>query len=529
MDESTPPFDETEPYKKLQALAKSAYDFFNEDALTPGRIEKYLAAGAGFQLMYATQRVNDEVIKELFNCAQGRRVLEKMQRMQKGAVINIIHGFESEHRPALHTALRDHFDHPQDAPAAEEARLLAHTQIEKLALLLAKVNDESFTDLIVIGIGGSELGPKACYEALGYYRQKGRVVHFIGNIDPDCCAKTLQQIDPHHTLVAVVSKSGTTMETVANEAYLRAHWEKAGLKPPHFFLAVTGAGSPMDDPTRYRAVLEIWDWVGGRYSATSMVGGLPLAFALGFEAFWELLKGAHAMDRVALREDLLQNLPLLAALLGVWNRNFLNSDTLAIIPYADGLKEFCAHLQQLDMESNGKSIDQQGRMVTFPTGPIVWGQPGTNAQHSFFQLLHQGTVKVPIEFIGFAQPQYQQDIAVEGTTSQEKLLANLFAQAIALATGHNSDNPNKFFPGNTPSSILFAERLTPFQMGALLAFYEHKVAFQGFLWGINSFDQEGVQLGKRLTSQLLNNMAYGDPPYPLGEAFLRVTKHKDRS
>jgi glucose-6-phosphate isomerase len=269
----------------------------------------------------------------------------------------------------------------------------------------------------------------------------------------------------------------------------------------------------------------MWDFVGGRYSATSMVGAVMLAFALGYQGFHEMIRGAHAMDQHVLNAPLRSNLPLLSALLGIWNRNFLHLPTVAIIPYSQALLRFTAHLQQLDMESNGKRIDKTGTPVNFSTGPVIWGEPGTNGQHSFYQLIHQGTDPVPLEFIGFKKSQYINDLEIQHSTSHEKLLSNLFAQSIALATGQTNSNPNKVFTGNRPNRILLAERLDPYTLGALLSFYEHKVAYQGFIWNINSFDQEGVQLGKVLASKVLalfcaKRMREKAPSFPLGEAYL---------
>ena len=262
------------------------------------------------------------------------------------------------------------------------------------------------------------------------------------------------------------------------------------------------------------------------YSATSMVGAVMLTFALGVDQFMNILKGAHEMDRIALNPDIHQNLPLLSAMLGIWNRNFLHYPTVAILPYSQALLRFPAHLQQCNMESNGKRIDKLGNPVDFDTGPIIWGEPGTNGQHSFYQLLHQGTNVVPIEFIGFRESQYQEDINIQGTTSQEKLLSNLFAQSIAFAKGQKHDNPNKIFPGNRPNRILLARRLDPFTLGSLLAYYEHTIAFQGFCWNINSFDQEGVQLGKVLANKIINQFAAKRQgkraeKFPEAEALLR--------
>ncbi|MCW5199093.1 glucose-6-phosphate isomerase, partial [Desulfobulbus sp. F3] len=304
----------------------------------------------------------------------------------------------------------------------------------------------------------------------------------------------LSGLDLSRTLINVVSKSGSTLETRTNEELVRTALTGAGLNPAKHLVAVTGAGSPMDDPAKYRASFHMYDYIGGRYSATSMVGGVTLGFALGYEQFIEVLRGAYEMDTAAAQADIRSNLPLLMALLGIWNRNFLGYNTVAVLPYSQALLRFPAHLQQCDMESNGKQVSRLGSPVTWKTGPIVWGEPGTNGQHAFYQLLHQGTEIVPAEFIGFRRSQHGSDITVNGTSSQQKLVANMLAQSLAMAQGREHDNPNKRFSGNRPSSVLIAEQLTPYTMGALLALYENRIAFQGFCWNINSFDQEGVQL-----------------------------------
>lgn len=259
-----------------------------------------------------------------------------------------------------------------------------------------------------------------------------------------------------------------------------------------------------------------------------------LGFALGLDAVTEILRGAWTIDQAAEISDIRKNIPLLMALLGIWNHNFLGYETMAILPYSQALIRFTAHLQQCDMESNGKSVDRDGRYLTGQSGPIIWGEPGTNGQHAFYQLIHQGTTIVPVEFIGFRKNQYNVDINIKGTSSQEKLLANLLAQSIALATGSPCPNPNKNFAGNRPNSILLADKLTPFTMGALLAIYEAKIAFQGFIWNINSFDQEGVQLGKVLADKLLNHIVCkhqendysGAEADPVGWAMLETALEK---
>lgn len=521
------PFRQYKSSQILKELATNPFDLTKEGALSQERIEKYCMQAGEFKLLFATERVNDDVLHALKELAQEAHLLEKMQAMQNGEVINKIEGLPSENRSVLHTAMRDFFTHPNEGKEAVKASKAEKAEIEKLKKFLAKIEAENkFTDLVQIGIGGSDLGPRALYVALKAYQKPNRNVHFISNVDPDDAAATLRSLDPKKTLALVVSKSGTTLETLTNEEFLRAWFKRAGCNPNQHFIAVTGEKSPMDNPQKYLASFYMWDFIGGRYSATSMVGGVLLSFALGIDQFLNILKGAHEMDRIALNHDFQQNLPLMSALLGIWNRNFLHYPTVAILPYSQALLRFPAHLQQCDMESNGKRIDKLGHPVDFDTGPIIWGEPGTNGQHSFYQLIHQGTNVIPIEFIGFRENQYQEDFQVEGTTSQEKLLSNLFAQSIALAKGQKNGNPNKFFPGNRPNRILLAKTLDPFTMGSLLAYYEHKIAFQGFCWDINSFDQEGVQLGKVLAKKIIDHFASKrqgkrSEKFPEAEAMLR--------
>lgn len=521
-------FDHFPATAKLKELSKHPCDLTNPKVLTPQRVQKFTAESCGIKMLYGTERVTEEVMNTLLELSREAHAIAQMEKMQAGEVINKIEGFPSENRMVLHTAVRDFFDHPNSAKAASAAAQEAKQEIDKLQRFMAKIDKEKrFTDLIMIGIGGSDLGPRAHYIALKHLQKEGRHVHFISNVDPDDAAAVLKGLDLSKTLVVCVSKSGTTLETLTNEEIARSHFLKASLKPQEHFIAVTGKGSPMDDPKKYLESFYIWDWIGGRYSTTTMVGGVMLSFALGFDTFWEFLRGANAMDKAALHPDIEHNLPLLGALLGIWNRNFLSYPTVALIPYSQALLRFPAHIQQLDMESNGKHIDKHGNPVDFQTGPIIWGEPGTNAQHSFFQLIHQGTAVIPLEFVGFKESQYNDDLLYKGTYSQEKLLANLFAQAIALAAGQKDPgNPNKDFPGNRPSHILLARKLTPEILGSLLAYFEHKVAFEGFIWGINSFDQEGVQLGKVLANKIIaqfaaNRGAEKPSDFPLGETLLK--------
>ncbi|MEN8141730.1 MAG: glucose-6-phosphate isomerase [Thermodesulfobacteriota bacterium] len=494
----------------LQKLAHSPPDL--RHSLTPARLQEYRCQGGEFQLLYGGQRVNGAIMAALQELADEAGVVEQFQAMKGGAVMNRIKGHESENRQVLHTACRDIFS---ESPLAPEATAQAEAELAKLEIFLGELSDgrltnregKKFTTMIQVGIGGSDLGPRALYHGLAAYALPGRQVKFIANVDPDDAAAVLAGTDLSRTLINVVSKSGTTQETLANEELVKAALAGAGLDPAQHMVAVTGQGSPLDNPANYRRSFYMYDYIGGRYSATSMVGGVMLGFALGYGAFREILEGAAAMDRAAEEREIRKNIPLLLALLGVWNHNYLGHESLAILPYSQGLIRFPAHLQQCDMESNGKGVNRDGAPLSYQSGPVIWGEPGTNGQHAFYQLIHQGTSTVPVEFIGFRQSQYGKDIKVGGTTSQAKLLANMLAQSLALAKGQEHPNPNKKFPGNRPNSILIAERLTPRAMGGLLALYEAKIVFQGFIWNINSFDQEGVQLGKVLANQLLSEMS----------------------
>lgn len=493
-------FDQDACYLKLKELAKSAPDLTAVDFLTNERLAKLTCRAAGWSLYWGAQRVDTAIESQLIELANARKVVEAMQSMQKGAVVNVIEGSASENRPALHTALRA--QGALQGERAEAARLAARVEIAKTDELLKSI-ESTFTHLIVIGIGGSELGPKALYLAMRAFEKPGRQIRFISSLDPDEIHLALEGCPLEKTLVASISKSGTTLETQTNETILRGIFSSAGLPEREHFVSISMPKTPLDDATRYRACLYMEDNVGGRMSATSVIGALIIGFMVDLSAFEEILQGAAEMDAAALEPDPSRNLPLWLALLGIWNRNFLNHQSLAVIPYSRALARLSAHLQQLDMESNGKHIDKTGHPVHFKTGPLIWGEPGSNAQHSIGQWLHQSTTVSPVDFIGFLKPQKGPDFIQGGTGSQEKLLSNLFAQSLALAQGQKNENPNKEFMGNRPSNVLLAPQLTPKTLGSLWALYEHKVAFQGFLWNINSFDQEGVQLGKVLAVKLI--------------------------
>lgn len=500
---------------KLRSLAQRPYDLTAPHGLNPARIAAYVCAAGGFELLYATQRIDDQTLAALQELADEAGLVDALLAMKQGEVINRIEGYACENRQVLHTACRDVF---REQPVAQDATAQARQQLAKLRRFLEALDDgtivnaqgQPFTTMVQVGIGGSDLGPRALALALRRFWLPGRSVRFIANVDPDDAAEVLCGLDLSRTLFNVVSKSGTTLETLTNEQLVRAALVRAGLDPTRHMLAVTGESSPMDDASKYLAAFYMYDYIGGRYSSTSMVGLVTLGFALGIAAVMEVLAGAHSVDVAAEVRDIRRNVPLLLALLGIWNHNFLGCGTMAVLPYSQALSRFPAHLQQCDMESNGKSVTRQGHRVSWSTGPVIWGEPGTNGQHAFYQLIHQGTEIVPVEFIGFRNSQYGEDLEVAGTSSQQKLVANMLAQSLALALGKRSDNPARCFPGNRPNVVLLADQLTPRTMGELLAIYEHKIALQGFCWNINSFDQEGVQLGKVLAGRLLQLLGAGD-------------------
>ena len=313
----------------------------------------------------------------------------------------------------------------------------------------------------------------------------------------------LATTDLAHALFIVVSKSGTTLETLTNEQFVRDALVKADLDPSKHMIAVTSETSPMAKSTAFMQAIFMDDFIGGRYSVSSAVGGVVLSLAFGPEVFARILNGAAASDDLANNESIFENPSMLDALIGVYERNVQGYPETAVLPYSQALSRFPAHLQQADMESNGKSVNRFGEPVDYVTGPIIFGEPGTNGQHSFYQLLHQGTDIVPMQFIGFKENQMGKDVVIEDSTSQKKLCANVAAQIVAFACGKDDENKNKSFKGGRPSSIIIGDQLTPESLGALLAHFENKIMFQGFLWNVNSFDQEGVQLGKLLAKKVL--------------------------
>ena len=357
------------------------------------------------------------------------------------------------------------------------------------------------------------MGPRAIYLALeNWAKQTGNFkmdAHFISNVDPDDAASVLQSIDLSKTIFILVSKSGTTLETLTNESFVKDFLKNAGLDPSKHMIAVTSETSPLAKSPDYLEAFFMDDYIGGRYSSSSGVGGAILSLAFGSEVFDDFLKGAAEEDKLATEKDVRKNAALMDALIGVYERNVQEYPSTAVLPYSQALSRFPAHLQQLDMESNGKSVNRSGEKINYVTGPVIFGEPGTNGQHSFYQLLHQGTSIIPLQFIAFKENQTGKDVVIQNSTSQTKLCANVVAQIVAFACGKNDENPNKFFAGERPSSLIYGKQVSPKTLGALSAHYENKVMFQGFLWDVNSFDQEGVQLGKTLAKSVLSGKMEG--------------------
>ncbi|TVQ29177.1 MAG: glucose-6-phosphate isomerase [Spirochaetaceae bacterium] len=491
------------------------------DVLDRKRIDDYRAAyrlpdGATLDYRYAAKQVADSTIDSLQALADDQQIIDKYRMILDGEPMNT-----GEDRMVLHHLCRSErsgavIRNGRDYGAwyAGQRKRFASFAEGILSGALVSTSGRPFESVVQIGIGGSDLGPRALYVALAghEYRFGGTLrrgpmltTRFVSNVDPDDASAELHGLDPQSTLFILVSKSGTTQETLTNEAFALRWLRDGGIaRPRKHVVCVTSETSPLAKSTDYLDSFFIDDFIGGRYSSSSAVGGVVLSLAYGPDVFAELLAGAAAADAAALDGSARANPALIDALLGVYERNVLGYPATAVLPYSQALLRFPAHLQQLDMESNGKRVNRSGEPVDYATGPVIFGEPGTNGQHSFYQLLHQGTDVVPLQFIGFAEPQRGDDVEFEGSSSQRKLNANLTAQIVAFAVGKDDPNPNKRFPGGRPSSLLWARRLTPTVLGALLAHFENKVMFQGLLWNVNSFDQEGVQLGKLLTNQILS-------------------------
>ncbi len=496
-----------EELRKVQPVALAVAMSGEEGA---ARVRSYsVPMGEDLDFNYGASPVNDQILEVLAKLAEEAQLTEKYAALYNGEVINT-----GEKRRVLHHLTRGQLGETVMADGVDKRQFYAEQQ-KKVTELANKVHageltnaaGEPFTTVVQIGIGGSDLGPRAIYLALENWAKANNTLkmkaEFISNVDPDDAAAVLSRIDASRSLFILVSKSGTTLETLTNESFVKDALEKAGLDPAKHMIAVTSETSPLAKNAGYLAAFFMDDYIGGRYSSTSAVGGAVLSLAFGPEVFEQFLQGAATADAMAKNPDLKQNAAMLDALIGVYERNVLGYPATAVLPYSQAMSRFPAHLQQLDMESNGKSVNRFGEPVDYVTGPVIFGEPGTNGQHSFYQLLHQGTDIIPLQFMGFKNNQMGSDVVIQGSTSQQKLCANVAAQIVAFACGKEDENRNKYFAGGRPSSIIIGQQLTPGAMGAILAHFENKVMFQGFVWNLNSFDQEGVQLGKVLAKKVL--------------------------
>lgn len=482
-------------------------------ARDPARAARFTVAAEGLHLDYSKNRISAATMKLLFALARARGLAAARADMFAGKAIN-----RTENRAVLHVALRNRSNTPI-LVAGRDIMPEVNRVLAKMARFANAVRSgawRGFTRrpiraIVNIGIGGSDLGPAMACEALKPYARRDMTFRFVSNIDAAHFAEATRDLAPAETLFVVTSKTFTTQETMTNARTARA-WclralQREAAVARHFAAVSTNTEAVREFGIDPANMFEFWDWVGGRYSLCSAVG-LALMLAIGPRRFVEMLEGFHAMDRHFREAPFERNLPVILALLGVWYNNFFGAETQAILPYDQCLGRFPAYLQQADMESNGKSVDRQGRRVAWQTGPIVWGEPGTNGQHAFFQLLHQGTKLVPADFIGFCRSHYPLG------DHHAKLMANFLAQTEALAFGKTPEEvaaehtpaelvPHKTFAGNRPTNTILAEALTPAILGKLVALYEHKIFTQGVVWDVFSFDQWGVQLGKELAGRIL--------------------------
>ena len=513
--------DKTEAWKRLGALAAGGKSFDFKKILNAERVKKCgVALGEGLIFNWAAKAVDEKTLDALQALSDEEEIVAKYRSLLEGEVMNT-----GEGRKVLHQLMRSPDGKtPTGKTVSHEGRNLGdfyRKELERVYAFAEKVRSgeitpapgRRFTAFAQIGIGGSDLGPRALSIALENWAAgegiKALRAEFISNVDPDDASKVLASLPLSETLFILVSKSGTTQETLTNELFVKEKLKKAGLDPAKHMAAVTSETSPLANNPGYLDSFYFDDFIGGRYSSSSPVGGVILSLAYGSKAFKDFLAGAWSADKAALETDIRKNASLLDALIGVWERNFLLYPYTAVLPYSQALARFPAHLQQLDMESNGKRVNRDGKPIAYSTGPVVFGEPGTNGQHSFYQLLHQGTNVVPLQFIGFRESQRKDDSVIDGSTSQAKLNANLAAQITAFANGKSDSNGSKDFPGGRPSSLIYGAKLSPRTLGALLAHYENKVMFQGFVWNLNSFDQEGVQLGKILAKKILTKTGAG--------------------
>jgi glucose-6-phosphate isomerase len=485
-------------------------------AADPARFERFSLQVDGLLLDYSKNRITDETMRLLVSLAEESDVAAWRERMFSGEKIN-----NTENRAVLHVALRNRSNHPVKVDG-EDVMPKVNAVIERMGAFAEKVRSgewcgytgERITDVVNIGIGGSDLGPQMVCQALKPYRHPRLKVHFISNVDGAHVKEALEALNPETTLFIVSSKTFTTQETMTNAHYARDWFLAQSQAEKHIAKHFVAVSTNRDAVTAFgidpAKMFEFWDWVGGRYSLWSAIG-LSIVLAVGAERFGELLDGAHAMDEHFRHAPLAQNMPVIMALLGVWYNNFFGAESYAILPYDHYLRSLPAYLEQADMESNGKSVDRDGKAVDYATGTIVWGATGINGQHAFYQLLHQGTKMIPADFIVSVQPH------TELQEHHDILIANFLAQTEALmrgrtreetqlemgAVGANQFVSHKIFEGNHPSNAILLQKLTPHALGMLIALYEHRIFVQGVIWNLNSYDQWGVELGKKLASRIL--------------------------
>lgn len=485
----------------------------------PNRFREFSVQRDGYLFDFSKNLINDQTLELLLKLADETELKQAIEAMFIGEKIN-----ETENRAVLHTALRDFSDAPLMVDG-EDIKPLIRRVLSQMKDFSGKVisgshkgfSGKEITDVVNIGIGGSDLGPVMVCSALKHFKTRLNV-HFVSNVDGNHIAETLKSLDPETTLFIIASKTFTTQETMTNAASAKDWFLKKGQPDDvakHFVALSTNVKSVKEFGIAEENIFEFWDWVGGRYSLWSAIG-LSIVLAVGYDNFEQLLKGANETDNHFRTADFKENVPVLMALLGIWYRNFYGAGTYAILPYSQYLDRFAAYLQQGDMESNGKSVDRNGEYVDYETGPIIWGEPGTNGQHAFYQLIHQGTELIPADFLAYVRS------CNEVSDHQDKLLANFFAQTEALAFGKNEAEVTaemqalgkssdeiakllnyKVFSGESPTNSFIFSELTPFSLGQLIALYEHKIFVQGVIWNIFSFDQFGVELGKVLAGKIL--------------------------
>lgn len=510
----------TKSWESLQNIsenlkAQSILSLFETD---PNRVSSHILKWEEFLIDFSKNKIDQSAWDSLYALADECKLEEAKKAYFNGATIN-----ETEGRAVLHTALRANKTSVEVEGAAIEADIKAvKAQMKRFSTSVIDGTHKGFTgksitDVVNIGIGGSDLGPVMVVDALAYYKNHLKV-HFVSNVDGDHINEVLKDLNPETTLFVIVSKSFTTQETLANATTAKKwflNFAEEKWVANHFAAVSTNLKMIDEFGIDQKNVFTMWNWVGGRFSLWSSVG-LSIALAIGYDRFEELLDGAHGMDKHFAEAPSASNIPTRMALLTVWYNNFMGAETEALIPYTQYLHRFPAYLQQAIMESNGKGVDRQGNEVTYQTGNIVWGEPGTNAQHAFFQLIHQGTKLIPVDFIGFVH-------SLHGDTSHhDKLMSNFFAQTEALLNGKSAEQvktellvegksseeieallPHKVFKGDNPTTTLLMNRLTPYNLGALIAAYEHKIFVQGVIWNIFSYDQWGVELGKQLAKTIL--------------------------